>query len=109
MVNMLASDFAAFRSDPAHHAAAVEYVGGSITTPGGDRVESEVRAKNPWNHMYNGANHGYAHLDADGTRLVTEYRRSDVLDPNGGTATFERFVQPTGTNSPNRESVPPPV
>jgi alkaline phosphatase D len=109
MTNLLASDFEAFRSDPAHHPAAVEYVGGSVTSPGGDRVESEVQARNPWTRMYNGANHGYAHLDASATQLVTEYRRSDILDPNGGTFTFERFVQPAGTNTPNRETVQPPA
>jgi phosphodiesterase/alkaline phosphatase D-like protein len=109
MTNLLASDPEVFRNDPAHHPAAVEYVGGSVTSPGGDRVESEVQASNPWVRMYNGANHGYALLAAEGTQLVTEYRRSDVLDPNGGTAVFERFVQPAGTNTPNRESAPAPV
>ena len=49
MTNLLASDPEVFRSDPSHHPAAVEYVGGSVTTPGGDRVETEVQARNPWN------------------------------------------------------------
>jgi alkaline phosphatase D len=105
MANLLASDFETFRNDPSRRPAAVEYVGGSVTTPGGDRVESEVQAKNPWNRQYNGASHGYALLGASGAQLVTEYRRSDVLDPNGATAPFERFVQPDGANSPSRQSL----
>jgi alkaline phosphatase D len=105
MTNVLASDFETFRSDPSRRPAAVEYLGGSVTTPGSDRVESEVQAKNPWNRQYNGANHGYALLSAAGAQLVTEYRRSDILDPNGPTAPFERFVQADGSNSPSRQSL----
>jgi phosphodiesterase/alkaline phosphatase D-like protein len=105
MTNLLASDFETFRSDPSRHPAAVEYLGGSVTTPGKDKVESEVQAKNPWNRQYNGVSHGYALLAASGPQLVTEYRRSDILDPNGGTVPFERFVQPDGTNSPTRQSL----
>ena len=104
-----ASDFETFRNDPSRHPAAVEYVGGSVTTPGRDLVESEVEAKNPWNRQYNGANHGYALVAASGAQLVTQFRRSDVLDPNGGTAPFELFVQPDGANSPSRQSLPAPV
>jgi hypothetical protein len=107
MANLLASDEETFRSDPNHRPAAIEYVGGSITTPGSDRVEAEVQAKNPWNRMYNGTNHGYALVAADAAQLVTEFRRSDVLDPVGGTAAFERFVQPAGANNFTRESTPP--
>jgi phosphodiesterase/alkaline phosphatase D-like protein len=107
MANLLASDEETFRSDPNHRPAAIEYVGGSITTPGSDRVEVEVQAKNPWNRMYNGTNHGYALVAADAAQLVTEFRRSDVLDPVGGTAAFERFVQPAGANNFTRESTPP--
>jgi len=109
MANLLASDFETFRNDPSRHPAAVEYVGGSVTTPGRDLVESEVEAKNPWNRQYNGANHGYALVAASGAQLVTQFRRSDVLDPNGGTAPFELFVQPDGANSPSRQSLPAPV
>lgn len=109
MANLLASDAEAFRSDPSHRPAAIEYVGGSVTSPGGDRVEAEVQARNPWNRMYNGTNHGYALVSAGATELVTEFRRSDLLDPLGGTATLERFVQPTGENTFTRESTPPPA
>jgi phosphodiesterase/alkaline phosphatase D-like protein len=107
MVNLLASDAETFRSDPGRRPAAIEYVGGSVTSAGGDKVEAEVQARNPWNRMYNGANHGYALVAAGGSELVTEYRRSDILDPLGGTATFERFVQPAGTNNMTRQSVSP--
>jgi phosphodiesterase/alkaline phosphatase D-like protein len=104
-MNLLAKDFETFRSDPDRKPAAVEYVGGSVTRPGTDRVESEVHAHNPWNRQFNGANHGYALLAASGGQLVTEYRRSDVLDPAGATVPFERFVQLTGSNSPSRQSL----
>ena len=103
--NLLASDFETFRSDPSRHPAAVEYLGGSVTTPGRDAVESEVQADNPWNLEYNGASHGYALVGASGSQLVTEYRRSDVLDPEGATMPFERFVQADGSNRPSRQSL----
>lgn len=108
MANLLASDPQVFRSDPTHRPAATEYVGGSITSPGTDRPESEVQGRNPWNRQYNGAYHGYAHLAA-GTDLVTEFRASDIFNPNGGTIPFERFVQPSGANTFTRQSIPPPV
>jgi alkaline phosphatase D len=106
MTNLLASDPEAFRSDPSHRPAAVEYVGGSVTSPGGDRVEADVQARNPWNRQFNGTNHGYAHLSVGAPELVTEFRASDILNPTGGTVPFERFHQPTGTNQPSRESAP---
>jgi phosphodiesterase/alkaline phosphatase D-like protein len=108
MVNLLASDFEAFRSDPNHRAAAVEYLGGSVTSPGSDRPEADVQARNPWNRQYNGVEHGYAHLALETTQLVTEYRRSDLSNPAGATTTFERFTQPAGSNNVTRESFPVP-
>jgi alkaline phosphatase D len=108
MANLLASDPEVFRSDPTHRPAATEYVGGSITTPGTVRDEADVQARNPWNRQFNAANHGYAHVVA-GTDLVTEFRASDIFNPNGGTIPFERFVQPSGANTFTRESIPPPV
>jgi alkaline phosphatase D len=109
MVNLLASDPEVFGANPAHRPAAIEYVGGSVTSPGADRVEAEVQALNPWNRQYNSLEHGYAHLDLDGGRLVTEYRRSDISRPDGATWTFERFTQPAGANTVYRESMPPPA
>jgi phosphodiesterase/alkaline phosphatase D-like protein len=107
MNNLLASDPEAFRRDPSHRPCAVEYVGGSVTTPGGDRVEAEVQGRNPWNRQYNGTNHGYAHMNMGPAELITEFRASDIVNPTGGTVMFERFRQPTGTNTPNRETAPP--
>jgi alkaline phosphatase D len=104
-VNLLAADFETFRNDPGRHPAAVEYLGGSVTTPGRDAVESEVHADNPWSVEYNGSSHGYALVGASASQLVTEYRRSDVLDPNGVTVPFERFTQADGSNRPSRQSL----
>jgi alkaline phosphatase D len=109
MMNYLASDPEVFRSDPSHRPTAVEYVGGSVTTPASDRAEPEVQATNPWIRMFNGTNHGYALVAADSAQLVTEYRRSEMANPIGGTTTFERFTQPAGTNTPARESFPRPA
>jgi phosphodiesterase/alkaline phosphatase D-like protein len=104
MNNLLASDPEVFRSDPSHRPSAVEYVGGSVSATGTDRVESEVQARNPWNREFNGTNHGYAHLSVGAGELVTEFRASDILNPTGGTVPFERFHQPFGTNQPSRDS-----
>jgi phosphodiesterase/alkaline phosphatase D-like protein len=109
MLNLLASDHEAFRSDPQHPAAAIEYVGGSVTSPGGARDEASVQSRNPWNREFNSEQHGYAHMAADSTQLVTEYRRSDIGSPQGATSPFERFTQPSGTNTVSRESIPAPV
>jgi phosphodiesterase/alkaline phosphatase D-like protein len=106
MANLLASDPSAL-SDPSHRPAGVEYVSGSITSGGADHVESEVEGRNPWCRQYNGANHGYGLVSA-GAELVTEYRRSDILDPAGSTTTFERFTQPAGENNFSRQSSPKP-
>jgi alkaline phosphatase D len=105
MVNVLASDPEVFRSDPAHRPTAVEYVGGSITSPGGQRSEAEVQARNPWNRQYNSNLHGYAHMTLDSSSLVTEFRASDIARPDGGWFAFERFTQPAGTNSPTRQQL----
>ena len=108
MVNHLARDEGLFMTNPAARPTAIEYVGGSVTSPGNDRVEAEVQAENPWNRQYNGREHGYAHMTLDGGQLVTEYRRSDIFNPNGATTTFERFTQPAGSNTVSRESFAPP-
>ena len=108
MVNQLASDPQALVRDPAHRPAAIEYVGGSITSPGTPRVEAEVQTRNPWNRQFNSAEHGYAHMSLDASQLITEYRRSDITHAGGGTIPFERFAQAAGTNSVARESLAPP-
>ena len=112
--NLLASDFEALGDGSASTPAAVEYVGGSVTSPGTDRPEADVQAKSPWNRQYNGRDHGYALLSIDGEKLVTEYRRSDLGSQHGATEPFERFTQPAGgVNTVQRERLapetPPPV
>jgi phosphodiesterase/alkaline phosphatase D-like protein len=104
LCSLLGTDFNAVASDPNRLPAAVEYVGGSVTSPGSNRPEEEARTDAPWIQQFNGADHGYAVLGADGERLVTEYRRSDLTRPDGGTGTFERFTQPAGVNRVSRES-----
>lgn len=108
MANLLASDFQSLGDGSSRKPAAVEYAGGSVTSPGRERDEADVQSDAPWNRQYNGSLHGYAALDLAPDRLVTEYRSSDILVPFGGTAPFERFVQPAGANNLQRESVPPP-
>jgi phosphodiesterase/alkaline phosphatase D-like protein len=103
--NHLASDFTALGEGRAAPSA-VEYVGGSVTSPGSDRSEATARATNPWTKQYNGMQHGYAHMALDGSNLVTEYRRTDLSRPDGATTTFERFTQPAGANAIQRESFP---
>ena len=106
MANLLSSDFEALAADPGRKPAGVEYVGGSLTTPGYDVEEGVVQDYAPWNRQYDGARHGYAHLDLTAERLVTEYRTADVRSPSAFTAPFERFVQRSGSNAVERESIP---
>jgi alkaline phosphatase D len=106
--NVLASDFAAL-GDGRARPSAVEYVGGSVTSPGREQPESSVQAVSPWNRQYNGSAHGYALLQLDRGQVVTEYRQSDLSAPTGGTRVLERFVQPAGANDVSRESFASPV
>jgi len=100
--NLLASNFTAL-GDGTAAPSAVEYVGGSVTSPGYAASEAEVQAQSPWNRQYNGRDHGYALVALDGTQLVTEYRRSDISTPVGVTEPFERFTQPVGVSNITRE------
>ncbi|HVL96250.1 MAG TPA: alkaline phosphatase D family protein [Solirubrobacteraceae bacterium] len=111
MCNLLASDFESLGDGSTRTPAAVEYVGGSVTSQGIDQPETVVQAQAPWNRQYNGREHGYALLSLDQDRLVTEYRRSDLSNPRGATLPFERFTQLSGTNNIGRESLgaPPPT
>ena len=106
--NLLASDFPALGTGTMRPSA-VEYVGGSVTSPGFDAPEATVQAASPWNRQYNGREHGYALMALDGAQLVTEYRRSDVTTPAGVTLPLERFTQPVNTSDITRESAAPPV
>ena len=109
MANALSSNPRAFADNPAHRPTAFEYVCGSVSTPGPVRTEADVRARNPWTRQYDSASHGYALAALDDAQLVTEYRRSDIRHPAGGTAAFERFVQPAGANDAARQPPPAPV
>jgi alkaline phosphatase D len=108
MLNLLASDPEAFRGEPAHPPAAIEYVAGSVTSPGPLRTEPQVQAGNPWNRQYNAEAHGYALIRMDAGGMTTEYRRADLSRPDGGSYPFERFVQASGANAVTRESLAPP-
>ena len=103
MVNRLASDEEALRNNPSLPASAIEYMGGSVTSAGADRPESDVQARNPFCVEYNGFFHGYSHMALDSANLVTEYRCSDIMQQYGGTVPFERFTQPAGANEVTRE------
>jgi phosphodiesterase/alkaline phosphatase D-like protein len=89
--------------------AAVEYVGGSVTSPGLVKPEADVRAESPWVRQYNGSFHGYSLFTVDPANLVMEYRYSDITNPGGGTSLLERFTQPSGANDIIRQSFVPPV
>jgi alkaline phosphatase D len=109
MCNLLASDFQALASQPDRVPAGVEYVGGSVTSPGLLKTEAEIQAAEPWNRQYDGRDHGYAVMSIDPAQLVTEYRRSDLTTPQGGTVPFERFTQPSGLNQVVREVLAPTI
>ena len=47
MCSLLGTDFPAIGSDPNRVPAAVEYIGGSVTSPGLIRPEAEARARRP--------------------------------------------------------------
>ncbi len=98
LTSLLGTDFTQAAVNPARVPAGVEYVGGSVTSPGSVRTETEARASAPWIQQYNGADKGYAVFAADASQLVTEYRAADLTSPVGATRTIERFVQPAGTN-----------
>lgn len=109
MCSLLGTDFPAVGSDPNRVPAAVEYIGGSVTSPGLIRAEADARQKAPWIQQYNGADKGYALLAADGNQLVTEYRSADLSSDAGATHGLDRFVQPAGANRVTREVLAPPV
>ena len=107
MVNSLASNPEAYRDNPNHPAAAIEYVAGSVTSPGPVRTEPDVQSRNPWTRQFNSDVHGYALVRMDATGYTTEYRGSDIFRPDGATVPFERFFQPAGQNAVAREVLPP--
>ena len=58
---------------------------GSVTTPGRDSAARRgAGQRTPGTSSTTATSHGYALVGASGSQLVTEYRRSDVFDPDGG-------------------------
>ena len=106
MASLLTSDFEAFAADQSRRPAAVEYVGGSVTSPGPDFPESEIRDRSPWVQQYRGSVHGYAQLDLRPDRLDMVYLDVPPEDAAAGGTVFERFVQAPGSNRPQRTSGP---
>jgi phosphodiesterase/alkaline phosphatase D-like protein len=106
MASLLASDFEALVDDPNRRPAAVEYVGGSITSPGPDFPEEEIRDRAPWVQQYRGAVHGYAQFDLRPDRLDMVYLDAPVFSADPRATIFERFVQPAGANRMQRSSGP---
>lgn len=98
MTNLLASDFQALGDGSSRKPAAVEYVGGSVTTAGKQMPESEVQQRSPWNKMYDGAAHGYGRMALTPEQIVTDYMASDINVAGGATALLARFTQQAGTN-----------
>jgi alkaline phosphatase D len=105
MCNLLASDFSTFGDGTARKPAAVEYVTGSVTS-GGNRSlqESQIQAYSPWNREANGAAHGYGRIALAPDKAVIDYMTADIDTSGAPTKLLERFTQPVGTNTVQRES-----
>jgi phosphodiesterase/alkaline phosphatase D-like protein len=106
MNSLLADDFAGVAADPNRKPAAVEYVGGSVTSRGPDFPEADIRARAPWVQQYQGGRNGYAQFDLRPDQLDMVYLDVRVFSDDPAAAVFERFVQPAGTNRPQRTSGP---
>jgi alkaline phosphatase D len=104
MCSLLSSDFSTFGDGTARKPAGVEYVCGSVTSQGKDTPEATIQAASPWNREYNGRDHGYARLAIGPDQLVTDYMVADTSNPGSPTGLLERFTQPVGTNTVQRES-----
>jgi phosphodiesterase/alkaline phosphatase D-like protein len=108
MANLLASDFAALGDGTARRPAAVEYVTGSVTSPGRDVAEARVQQRAPWVRQYHGGTNGYGVLDLAPDRLVTDYVACATNAPVAPAVAFERFVQPAGANAFERQTLAAP-
>ena len=106
MASLLARDFEALASNPNRKPAGVEYVGGSVTSPGPDVPEQEIRDRAPWVQQYQGGIHGYSQFDLHPDRLDLVYLDVPVFSAEPRATIFERFVQPVGTNRVQRTSGP---
>jgi len=104
MCNLLASDFSTFGDGTARKPAGVEYLTGSVTSTGRDTPEAEIQASSPWNREYNGAVHGYGRIALGPDQAVVDYMTANIDVPGAPAALLERFTQPVGTNSVQRES-----
>src|SRR5205085_4163829 len=104
----LASDFDALGDGSSRKPSAVEYVGGSVTSPGRNASDAEAQEVAPWNLQYNGARHGYAALELDANRLYCEYRTQPLATPSPQVVPFEGFTQAANENRPARQSIPAP-
>jgi len=104
MCNLLASDFSTFGDGTARKPAGVEYLTGSVTSTGRDTPEAEIQAASPWNREYNGAVHGYGRIALSPDQAVVDYMTASTDVPGAPTTLLERFTQPVGTNSVQRES-----
>ena len=103
MTSLLASDFEALAADPARKPAAVEFVGGSVTTPGRDlRTEGEIRDSAPWVQQFDGTRHGYAQFDLRPDRLDLFYLDVNPFLSDPVATPFARFGQAAGTNRVER-------
>nr|MDQ5808086.1 alkaline phosphatase D family protein [Actinomycetota bacterium] len=106
MNSLLAGDFEALAADESRKPAAVEYVGGSVTSAGPDFPEQEIRDRAPWVQQYRGGVHGYAQFDVRPDRLDMVYLDVPIFTADPRATIFERFVQPAGANRVQRTSGP---
>jgi phosphodiesterase/alkaline phosphatase D-like protein len=106
MASVLSSDFEEM-AEGRRRGAATEYLGGSVTSPGADRDENEVRSESPWIVQYNGLQHGYARMDLSDDALVMDYVACDVANPGAPSVPFERLVQPVNSSLIERHAPPP--
>jgi phosphodiesterase/alkaline phosphatase D-like protein len=106
MASLLGSDFERVAADSSRKPAAVEYVGGSVTSPGADFPEQEIRDRAPWVQQYRGGVHGYGQFDLRPERLDMVYLDVPIFTADPQATIFERFVQPAGVNRVQRTSGP---
>ena len=104
MSSLLGSNLEALAADPNRKPAAVEYVGGSVTSRGPDYPEQDVRERSPWVQQYRGGVHGYSQFDVRPDRLDMVYLDCPIFDAAPVANVFERFVQPAGVNRVQRTS-----
>jgi alkaline phosphatase D len=100
MASHLAADFENY--DANRKPAGVEFVGGSVTSPGPDFPEQEIRDRAPWVEMYRGGAHGYAQADLRPDRMDTVFLEVPVTDSAPNASIFQRFTQFPGTNRVQR-------